>query len=292
MPVGRPALPRLVIGPPSDAQLDALLTSPADWPETRTAVGAIVHPDHNWAEAPADDLRRRFAAMRALGFGFELEVGAVKPWSKEGRRTFEIEAPWWRRFIELGAPLVSLAMDEPWGSGRALDIPDADTIEQTADFVALVHEHFPALSIGDIEPYPALPLADHLQWLRRLDMALVRRGARSPDFYRLDPNWNAFGHYGGSWAEVLVLQRECCAAGLAFSLIYWAASLPQQQAEGTASRESWSRDVLRQAAEFRAAGGDPDQIVVQSWLGQPDAALPETDPISFAGSVLGVLREL
>ena len=289
---GRPVLPRLVIGPPDDAQLDRLLAEPAGWPAGRAAVEAILHPDHNWSEIPEEGLRRRFAAMRALGFGFELEVGAVKPWSREGRRTFDIQAPWWRRFIALGAPLGSVAIDEPWGSGRALEMADNTIAEETVDFIALVHRHFPRLLVGDIEPYPALPMADHLRWLHALNAGLQRRGERPLDFYRLDANWNAFSALGGSWAEIIALQHECRDAGLAFSLIYWAASLPQQQAAATATAASWSRDVMRQAAEYRAAGGAPDQMVVQSWVNAPDAALPETDPASFAGSLLGVLGAL
>jgi hypothetical protein len=285
-------LPRLVIGPPTDAQLDALLAAPDRWPEGRAAVAALLHPDHNWHEVADDVLRPRFAAMRALGLALELEVGAVKPWSQEGRRTFEIEAPWWRWFLALGAPLRSIAIDEPWGSGRALDIADTDVAEETAAFIALVHRDFPDLPIGDIEPYPALPMADHLQWLHSLNAALERRVERRIDFYRLDANWNAFQALGGSWAEVVDLSRECRAAAVAFSLIYWAASLPQQQRDGTATPDSWSRAVVDQAAAYRASGGDADQVVVQSRVGKPDAALPETDPASFAGSVLGVLRAL
>lgn len=292
MAVGLPALPRLLIGPPNDPQLDDLLMAPAEWPLTAAAVDALMHPDHNLAAVPDEILRRRFDAMRAQGFGFELEVGAVKPWSKEGRRTFEIEAPWWRRMIDLGAPLISIGIDEPWGAGRALEIADAEVVEHTADFIALVHHHFPTLLVGDIEPYPALPMTDHLQWLRSLLAALARRGTRRLDFYRVDPNWNAFDHYGGSWTEVATLEHECRTAGPAFSLIYWAASLPQQIGAGTAARDSWLQGVLRQAAGSRAAGVEPDQFVVQSWVGKPDAALPESDPTTFAGSVLGVLRAL
>ena len=292
MPAGRPALPKLLIGPPNDAQLDELLTAPAEWPLAAAAIDAFMHPDHTLVSVPDETLRRRFAAMRARGFGFELEVGAVKEWSREGRRTFEIEAPWWRRMIDLGAPLLSIGIDEPWGAGRALEIADAEIVEHTANFIALVHQHFPTLLVGDVEPYPALPMADHLQWLRSLVAALARRGTRPLDFYRVDPNWNAFDHYGGSWAEVATLQHVCRTAGPAFSVIYWAASLPQQLGAGTATRDSWSLGVLGQAAESCAAGVEPDQLVVQSWVGKPDAALPESDPTTFAGSVLGVLRAL
>lgn len=286
------AIPRLVIGPPSDAQLDALLATPEQWPASRARTDALLHPDHNWHEAADEVLCPRFAAMRALGLALELEVGAVKPWSKDGRGTFAIEAPWWQRFIALGAPLGSIAIDEPWGAGRALDIADDEVAEETADFIMLVHREFQDLPVGDIEPYPALPMADHIRWLHSLNAALKRRSERPIDFYRLDANWNAFEALGGSWAEVVALSRECRTVGVAFSLIYWAASLPHHQRDGTATAANWSGAVSRQATEFRAADGKPDQVVIQSWVGEPAAALPESNPASFAGSVLGVLRAL
>jgi hypothetical protein len=285
-------LPKVVIGPPNDAQVEALLAAPAEWPTGYAAVEAILRADLALASSSDEDVRRMFDGMRAQGFGLEMEVGAVKPWSTDGTRTFELMAPNWRRCLDLGAPWISIAMDEPWGCARSLNIPDSEAVSQTADFVALVHRNFPEILVGDIEPYPVFPADEHIAWVHDLNAALEQRGTRRLDFYRIDPNYAAFDHFGRGWPGAVEVERDCRANGLPFSMIYWASGVPSAESGEPIKRDEWSRAVIGQAGEYLAAGGAPDQMDVQSWIGWPEDPLPEIDMPSFAGSLYGVLRQL
>ncbi len=165
-------------------------------------------------------------------------------------------------------------------------------VNETAQFVELVRKHFPDLLVGDIEPYPSLSFYDHLRWVEALNKRLEFLGVRKLDFYRIDPNWAAFPVQHGSWRNVAELADKCRAAGVPFSLIYWASPAPSEMKQGKANRDTWHRELMEEARAFRAVGGRADQVVVQSWIGQPDAALPETDPATFSGSVKELLAYL
>jgi hypothetical protein len=292
MPATRAPLPKLVIGPPTDGQVVSMLAAPEAWPIGHRAVDAIIRADHFLAKVADDVLRGWFDSLRTQGFGLELAVGAVKPWSTNGSNSFEIGARMWRRFAGLGAPLIGVAMDEPWLAGRQLGLADSETAEQTAIFIARVREHFPDLLIGDIEPYPSLRLEEHRRWVQDLAASLARHGAGPLDFYRLDASRRGFAHFGGGWAEIVALEQGCRAQALPFSMIYWSADQQPAPTDGFPARETWSRAVLLQAIEYQAAGGVPDQVDVQSWTGKPETALPESDLASFTGSVRALLELL
>jgi hypothetical protein len=43
---------------------------------------------------------------------------------------------------------------------------------------------------------------------------------------------------------------------------------------------------MRQGEMYRAAGGSPDDYIIQSWIGVPEHSVPERSPESFMNSVL------
>jgi len=286
-------LARVVIGPPNDGQLTALLGAVQQWQQGYRRVDAVIHADHTFSSVPDTKLHQIFADLSANHLTLELEAGAVKEWSAEGVHTFAIESPIWERLLRLGAPLTSIAMDEPLIASRVmLHKPDTFAVEQTAQFVALVRRNFPNLLVGDIEPYPAISLVDQLRWLDALNARLKSLGVRGLDFYRIDPDWNAFPSQRGSWHDVATLANACRGRGVRFSLIYWASPAPAEVKSGTANRDTWHEELLAEAAGFKAAGGRADQIVVESWIGLPDRALPDRDPATFAGSLEALLATL
>jgi hypothetical protein len=185
----------------------------------------------------------------------------------------------------LGGNIVSVAMDEPLVAAKAsLHETDEYAVSQTADFIVRVRRTYPGMLLGDIESFPFTSVVDHIKWLDKLSNAVRERGVRGLDFYRIDPDWNAFTNQGG-WADVVKLEAACSNRHIPFSLIYWAARAPALRARGIPPTE-WRNEVLQQAQSYRAAGGVSDQIVLESWIGLPTQALPETSSESFTGAVV------
>ncbi|HKV39715.1 MAG TPA: hypothetical protein VJX67_10925, partial [Blastocatellia bacterium] len=235
-----------------------------------------------------EQLRSWFAMMNAWELKLGLEVGAVKEWGTTGSKTFQVETPYWDRFQSLGAKIDAVAMDEPLSRvRRALKKPDAYAVEETAQFVALVRQKYPDIRIGDIEPYPSIPLADHIAWIKALQSRLSQMKVRGLDFYRLDVDWvNPRSH----WQEVKRLELACRSQHLPFSLIYWASDFPQLKGKGLANKSTWYTSIMREARDYAAVGGSPDEYVIESWLALPTPLLPETGQSTFTQSVRDFCR--
>jgi hypothetical protein len=282
-------IPALIIGPPNDGQLQDILDHPDQWRAVHRQVGGIIHADHNFNAVSDDTLRRWFASMAEQGLKLELEVGAIKEWSPNSGRTFEIEKLIWDRVNRLGGNIASIAMDEPLDAAKSmLHKSDVYAIEETARFVVLVRQNFPSMRIGDIEAYPFTPVADHIRWVDALNTRLVQLGVGRLDFYRVDPDWNAFPG-GGNWAGVKQIVDACQARGLRSSVIIWSAKAAGHKKDGL-SDLAWHDGVVSEAGNLKAVGIRPDQIIIESWIGLPARGLPETDAATFTGSIEAVLE--
>jgi hypothetical protein len=288
--------PQVSMMPPADRGgrcFRELFTQPDLWEETRSRVNVIWYADHNLNRQFADDeLRMWLGMLDKWGLQFALEVGAVKPWGVTGETTFQVQHPMWDRFQSLGARIYAIAMDEPLCCVRK-DLKKADeyAVEQTAQFVALVRRKYPGIRIGDIEPYPFIPLADLTEWIDALETRLSELNVAGLDFFRLDVDWANFTiNNCGSWGEVKKLETFCRYRELPFSLIYWAADYPHLQRLNLADDATWYISIMRQGSDYALVGGDPDEYVIESWVGAPLRSVPETERWTFTHSVRDFCR--
>lgn len=275
---------------PDGRCLRELFTQPEQWTETRSRVNVLGYADHMLHKQFKDDeLRAWLPLLEKWGLKFGLEVGAVKPWGKTGKGTFERQRPMWDRFQSLGGRIYAVAMDEPLCCCRnELKKPDEYAVEETAQFVALVRQHYPGVRIGDIEPYPSVSLTELTAWIDALQarLAQMNGGAGGLDFFRLDVDWVNFTVADrGNWREVKKLEEACRARKLPFSLIYWAADYPHLQRRDLADDATWYVSIMRQGNDYVLAGGSPDEYVIESWVGAPSCAVPETGEWTFSRSV-------
>ena len=288
--------PELWMGPPASDNgrcFRELFEKPDGWLQTRAVVDVLMYADHNLKRHFTDDeLRTWFAQLRQWNIKFAMEVGAVKPWGATGEKCFGIERPNWERVQRLGGKIYAVAMDEPLCCTRlALHLPDDYAVRETANFVALVRRHFPDVLIGEIEAYPAIPLADHFQWIEALQKRLAELQVRGLDFYRLDVDWVHFiVHDRGSWPEVRKLEHYCRQRKLPFSLVYWAADYGALTRMGLADDATWYISLMQHGYDYALVHGSPDQYVVQSWVGAPSRSTPETEQFTFTRSVLDFSR--
>jgi hypothetical protein len=265
-----------------------LFEHPEQWEQTRKLVDVIGYTDLNLKKQFSDDeLRVWLPKLKEWNIKLAMEVGAVKPWGKTGEKTFNIERPMWERVQRLGGEISAIAMDEPLCCCRKeIHEPDDYAVRETAAYIALVRQNFPNVAIGEIEPYPFIPLDDQMKWIDALQQRLAELHVRGLDFYRLDVNWAEFVVFDrGNWQEVRKLERFCRQHKLPFSLIYWASGYPGLAKKGLADDSTWYVSIMQQAYDYALVDGHPEQYVVQSWIGAPDAMLPETGQWTFTRSV-------
>jgi len=298
-PAGTPAgaaRPSVWIGPPpldNGRCLRELFEKPEQWAEARAGVDVLTYADHHLQRQFTDDeLRAWLPRLDAWGVRLSLETGAVKPWGPTAETAFAAERPIWERVQRLGGTLHAVAMDEPLCCAREqIHVPDDDAARETAAFVALVRKHFPGVRVGDIEPYPSIPLADHVAWIAGLEKRLADLGVRGLDFYRLDVDWVHFVvHNRGSWREVKQLELHCRERKLPFGLIYWAADYPALEKRGMADDATWYVSTMQQGYDYALVDGAPDQIVLQSWVNGPRRTVSDTAEFTFTRTVRDFVR--
>ena len=271
-----------------------LFEQPDAWKETRSAIDVLGYADHNLSRHFTDDhLRAWLPELQRWKIKFALEVGAIKPWGPTGEKTFNIERPMWDRVERLGGSIYAIAMDEPLCCVRKeIHQPDDYAVEETAKFIALVRKHYPHVLIGDIEPYPYIPLPNLIQWIKSLQQRLAERGVRGLDFFRLDVDWVCFTvRNEGSWREVKKLEQYCRSRKLVFSLVYWASGYPALERRGLADDATWYVSTMQQGYDYAVVDGAPEQYVIQSWIGAPSRCLPETGEFTFTRSVRDFSRK-
>jgi hypothetical protein len=283
----------LYIAPPDNAQMSAIFHAPDQWAQSRRYVTGIIRSDHSLEQVDEAELRYWFQQLRVWNMKLELEAGAIKPWSAKGDETYRREVPHWQRAERLGGVLASIAMDGPLAvTLNHFHLDMNYSIDETAKFIALVRKNYPNVKIGDIEPYPGLALPVHQAWLDALQAKLSDIGVAGLDFYRLDVNWVNFAVQGmGNWQQVKDIEQICHVRKIPFSLIYWASDFSVQEKLGRPIDSIWDESTMSEGRAFAAVGGQPDQYVLESWLGIPKIALPETNSVTFMGSVLDFSRQ-
>lgn len=290
-PIPRPEVWMIPTAAADGFALRELFAAPEAWKETRSRVDVLGYADHMLDRQFTDgELRAWLPQLERWGLKLGLEVGAIKPWGLTGQRAFEVQKPKWDRFQSLGGKIHAIALDEPLVCCRAhIHKPDAYAIEETAQFIARVRQHFPEIRIGDIEGYPSISMKDLLAFIDALQSRLQQMKVRGLDFFRLDVDWNHFTLGGklhpGSWPEVQQLELACRQRKIPFGLIYWAADYPAMRRLGIGDDSTWYVGIMRQGYDYRFVHGAPDQVIIQSWVGAPSRALPETAPWSFTRSV-------
>ena len=271
-----------------------LFEQPDAWQETRSLIDVLGYTDLNVNKQFTDDqLRLWFSKLQHWRIRFALEVGALKPWGTTGEKTFNIERPMWDRVERLGGSIYAIAMDEPLCCARKeIHKPNVYAVAETARYIALVRKHYPQVLVGDIEPYPYIPLPDLIQWIDALEKRLGEMHVTGLDFFRLDVDWVCFTvRNQGSWREVKKLEQRCRNRKLAFSLIYWASGYPAMERQGLADDSTWYVSTMQQGYDYAAVGGMPEQYVIESWIAAPSRCLPETGEFTFTRSARDFSRK-
>lgn len=199
----------------------------------------------------------------------------------------------WERFLRCGAVIEGLALDEPFNCcDTHLKMENAIeyAAEETANFIALVREKYPDWSIGDIEGFPALNAEQLIRWIDLLQSKLETKAVCGLDFFRIDVDWMHFVHDTGkgSWNDVKRIEEHCRKKNIPFSIVYWAANYPAMRKKNLADDTTWYVGTMQMGFDYTVVGGNPDQVLIQSWVEGPNRILSENEPFTFLRSAFDV----
>jgi len=270
-----------------------------------------------------DDLRAMFLRLEEwkLGFGLEIPVVKARDWGLpdplQARTAFDQLAGYITRFRSLGMGEVDwFAFDEPVYAARyaipasGATVPSAPAIKlfgrvkmdpdashriayaaaETVSFISQMRKAHPNSRLGLIEPYPALNPDEIETAVNAIEQGCTERGDNGLEFLRLDVDWDLMEQKSfGSWDEVNQIAAMCQARGIDFHMIFWAANQPRLVKSST-DPMLWRDGILHQGKAYRDGGGNPDELIIESWLHTPEHAVPETDAETFTASALDFLK--
>jgi hypothetical protein len=216
-----------------------------------------------------------FEALRSWGVSVAVEVPVLKDWSCTGAASTFLAGEALDDLNRVGGDVRSIAMDEPYLGGRRCGLPTADAVARTAIFVQAIRAHYPAVQVGDIEPYPTLEPAALARWLVSLRLAGI-----PPAFFHVDVDRVEVRRLGLEVGRDLrPVQALCEAQGIPFGIIVWG--------EDGSSDEAYYHDARGWFDQMTQTFGTPDHTIFQSWAvssnghQETPSNLPESDPGHF-----------
>jgi len=325
IPLKRPVPEVWIIPPPwrNGQCLREMFSQEGEWETTREQVRGIgTYPWLLNEYFSDDELRMLFSRLKAWNKGFGLEVPVLKapnwgyPYPLQAKDAFDRLQQFAKRFKSLGMERVDwFAFDEPIFAARevisATNVPAvpiklelfgavkndpevtrriAHGVSETVAYMALMRQAYPDARLGLIEPYPALSFDELKTAVVGIQSECARQGIKGLDFFRLDLDWERLEREQRSWVEVRHIENMCRASGTRISIIFFNASSPWLEKAGLETPDSWTDGILHHARKYRQVGGNPDEIVIESWLRTPEHAVPETNPVTFTASVLDFVR--
>jgi len=223
-----------------------------------------------------DDLHRR-------GMALAVEAGALNAPSDCGQNVEGFAGLQEGNLIadriqKAGGRIDLIALDEPYFFAHAYDGPNAchwpaDRIAHGVDaYIQAMQARFPQVVVGDTEPFAGTTTPEEYRdWLTTFrEMA-----GYDLAFFHMDLDWSR-----SDWSqEALRMEGYGHDLGIPVGIIYIGnAADPDDATYVAISGERIRRHQFED-------GGQPDQILFQSWVDHPDHVLPESDPTTFTGLI-------
>lgn len=262
----------------SDDYMD-LFEPEADWEEAAGSI-QVFKLYGGWAarEASVSMLSTAIANIRQRGLALAVELGPLNPEDgcgiyiegfagQEGVNTVH-------RINASGGELNFIALDEPYYWAHFYDGPAAcnwsaeKIARDVGTFIQLVRKVYPDVVVGDIEPVTGPADAEaYKHWLE------VFREVNGYDlaFLHLDMDWS-----NPNWPrEAKAMESYGRELGIPIGMIYIGNAYDD-------SDETWLAAAGERVKLYELeAGGQPDDIIFQSWNDKPDQALPEGSPNTY-----------
>jgi hypothetical protein len=290
-----------------------LFAPDSEWPTTMSHVDVFELQTQFAASTGDRTLNTIFAFLQQKHIALALEVPILTPGSGncgagiEGYRPPDVIKNLAERLKRLGANLQYVTMDEPFWFGHLFSgaKPGAsapcheaiiDVARNVGNNVAVIRSYFPNVMVGDEEALPnpyrhsEVP-ADFLEQMQQWTDAFARITGQPLAFIHFDFGWfpsespsiDAKNHL--NWVSQLDKVQDMANSHHIRSGIFYNGN--PQDGDGV----SWAQHATERYKEVEGGRHRQfDDIIFQTWMRQPEFALPETAPGTMTNLVLNYLK--
>jgi len=217
--------------------------------------------------------------LKSRGMGLAIEAGPLYPTATCGNGIEGFSGAQWSTFMSrikaAGGTIDYVTMDEPYyfahvySGVQACHWSDETIAQDIQTFIASVHAQFPNAVIGEVEPTTVGNASAFQEWLNAFEQV----NKYSLPFLHLDVDWS-----NPNWpALAKSIETTTQQNGVPFGIIY--------NGGGATSDEGWIDAALGNIQAYRSAGGNPDEVIFESWTDKPDYVLPETTSYTFTNLI-------
>jgi hypothetical protein len=288
-----------------------MMSNASAWSETISAISASGGAVH-WrmqimGRLSAPQLQQLASAVKSTNVGLSIEGGGhmCQP---NGTAIAQAQLRVLKPFLDAGGTIKTWGIESVFSRTRQAchNLSLAETVEQVADFAAVLASKLPATklflydalphySVGSSWPANAPPPAgawdmDLLDVLTRLRAAMAQRGAALAGYWADCPLEYSQAYApkpGHGYERLAAAWTGVRAMGLEFAKTF------NTQDGGAASAEAFAQGTL---ADFRSVSAVVDMTtfymaMVESWYAHPVNPAPETTPYTTTNTLLAVIKE-
>ncbi|MDZ4255983.1 MAG: hypothetical protein U1C71_00070, partial [archaeon] len=223
------------------------------------------------------------------------EVGGLRDPLCDGSQQAAIDIGILDRFVAVGGIIHYIDMDGPFSDSVmdpcGFDITRASS--ETVEYMQAMRAQYTGVKIGltiaaphySVGPYPSSTWKDSGDLLAQLDVFLqvVQDNGEQLDFYQSETRFDR-PPWVDDWRKYVLIQEYFRDKGIRFGIYYGSAE------GGHTSNQAFYENTLRDLVDFKAAGGDPDDIAISSYFPLPDDLYPETDAYSMTNTTRDFYR--
>ncbi|HVZ40538.1 MAG TPA: hypothetical protein VHI13_14760 [Candidatus Kapabacteria bacterium] len=253
------------------------------------------------ASADTTFIDNAVAALNQAHIKVAVEAGGLRPFSgcdsMAGENHAISELASMRSWLNRGGTIDYIVMDSPINTMIATGAPGncgmtvTQAANELADYMHAVRAVIPNVHFGWIEPvpwytvgqYPNHPGNNYGDLPKVMDtvVRIIAQHGDSLEFFHADsPYEYSESQITHGWDKLKEMERHTRAKGLRFGLIF------NSEFGGLNDDSTFYARTMDGWLKYGAAGGDPQDVIVQSWYPLPTTVLAESTRYSFTFDAL------
>ena len=240
------------------------------------------------------------ATLNQAHIAVAIESGGLRAGDCSGVSVGNVDSDFIQRLVHAGSAISFIALDSPFANAIASGLePNCGyTVAQAATElvteIGIMRRAFPGVEIGLIEPatsysvgiYPG-NTGDYGDLVQLLDtfLATLAQAHERIDFFHADAPYDQTLANPYGWQKIVALEQAVRSDGVRFGLIY------NSEAGGQTGDQPFHDQTLAAFTGYQAAGGNPDDLIVQSWMPYPSAMVPEDQANTFTNTAKDVIAQ-
>lgn len=248
--------------------------NPGQWLSGESQTDFFGSVDWQLANGNASQLSTCFNNLRNLGKRFTVEVPALKDWCQSAQHCYNDTWPKLQGFINQGAQLDTIALDEPLNAAVNLFGSTSNyAVAETAKYMKLMRDRFPYTQIMSIEPHPTFTASDLSWWVTNLNAECAKIGTMIMDVMIVDHDYNDPAGNVGSMAGLKTTVNNL---GPRFGVAFFGST--------ATSNAAFHQKVMAQGQAYSSVL--LDLYWVTSWDPYPNVQLPESTSNTFTYTLI------